>query len=496
MGRVRHPLATAALALLAAVSARAQSTPEEQARGLLEDGRAYMRAGKTKQALDNFSTIVTGFSATDSVDDALLEIGRHHMEVAGEPDKAREAFEQVTQRYPQSDGAPGAYYYLGRLALERATTAAELDDALAQFARVGRLYPRSPWVARALFGTALTHRKAGRLPEALDAARRVSLEYPSSEAAPEALFQAGHALALLGEPRQAMEEFQRIRNRFPDSEWAPRALDRITALYRLFGGAKPVFTVDAAYQVGAGDVLKDVRAILMTPTRTLWVASDKIKSAVPFTPEGKLGAGFGGADLRSSSLGARGDVVISARSAVRVGPRDMFSFSIPGDKPGQPEPLEKIEAALLTPGGALLVADGKRKRVYRFDRRAQYQQPFPDAKERDVTRMVLDGEGGIVMLDGDEKTVRVFDESGKPLRSFGPRGTGWQLLRPVDVAVDPFRNVYVADQEGAVHVLSPQGQLLVSITAPELRKPVAMTLDPAGAVLVYDEKAERILRFK
>jgi TolA-binding protein len=482
--------------LLGALPARAQSSPEEQARGLLEDGRAYMRAGQTKQALDNFNTIVTGFSATDSVDDALLEMGRYHMESAGDSDKARENFEQVAQRYPQSDGAPGAYYYLGRLTLERSTGAAELDDALAQFTRVGRLYPRSPWVARALFGAALAHRKAGRLPEALEAARRVSLEYPSSEAAPEALFQAGHALALLGEPRAAMEEFQRIRNRFPGSEWAPRALDRITALYRLFGSGKPQFAPDPAYQVGAGDLLKDVHAILMTPSRTLWVASDKAKTAVPFAPDGKLGAGHGGVDLRSITLGPRGDVVITARTAVRVVPRDLLSFTIPGDKPGEPEPLDKLEAALLTPGGALLVADGKRKRVYRFDRKGQYQQPFPDPKQREVTRMVLDGEGGIVLLDGDEKTVRVFDEAGKPLRAFGPRGTGWQWLRPVDVAVDPFRNLYVADQEGAVHVLSSQGQLLTSITSPELKKPVAVTLDPSGAVLVYDEKAEKILRFK
>jgi TolA-binding protein len=488
-------LAAAALALLAAGPALAQSTPDEQARGLLEDGRTYMRSNKTKQALDNFNTIVTGFAATDSVDEALLEIGRYHVD-AGDPAKARDAFEQVTQRYPQSDGAPGAYYFLGRLALERATTPAELDDALAQFARVGRLYPRSAWVARALFGSALAHRKAGRLPESLEAARRVSLEYPSSEAAPEALFQAGQVLALLGEPRQSMEEFQRIRNRFPGSEWAPQALDRITALYRLFGGAAASFSLDPGYQVGAGDVLKDVRAILMTPARTLWVASDKIKSAVPFTPDGKLGAGHGGADLRSMALGPRGDVVISARTAVRFGARDLMSFSIPGDKPGQPEPLDKIEAAVVTPGGAVLVADARRKRVYRFDRGGQYQQPFPDAKEREVARMVLDGEGGIVMLDDEEKTLRVFDEAGKPLRAMGPRGTGWQLQRPVDVAVDSFRNVYVADETGSVVVLSPQGQLLASITAPEMRKPIAVTVDPAGAVLVYDEKAQRILRFK
>ena len=70
--------------------------------------------------------------------------------------------------------------------------------------------------------------------------------------------------------------------------------------------------------------------------------------------------------------------------------------------------------------------------------------------------MVLDGEGGIVMLDRDEKTVRVFDETGKLLRMLPRAAPGTSCRSPVDVAVDPFRNLYVADQEGAVLVLSPR----------------------------------------
>lgn len=484
-----------ALLFLASALSAQTTSPDEQARGLLEDGRAYRRDGKLKQALDNFNTIVTGFTNTDSVDDALLEIGRYEMEVAGDPVKAREAFEQVTKRYPQSDGAPGAYYQLGLLTLEGATTAAQLDDALAQFARVPRLYPRSDWVARALYGTALAHRKAGRLPDAVEAARRVALEYPSSEAAPAAQFQIGHVLALMGEPRSAMEEFQRIRSRFPGSEWAPKALDRITALYRLHGVGKPVFTLDPAFSAGAGDMLKDVRAILMTPARTLWIASDKVKGVVPLGPDGKPGPSVTGAELQSLALTPSGDLIVASRLAVRLGPRDLKSFSVPTDKPGVTEPLERIEAAVVTLGGATLVADEKRKRVCRFDAKGQYQGPFPDAKERQIARMAVDGEGGIAVLDRDQRTVQVYDEAGTLLRGVAARGAGWELKRPVDMAIDAFRNAYVADEEGFVYVFSPQGQLMTTITG-ELRKPKALTIDPAGAVLVYDEKHEKVLRYR
>jgi TolA-binding protein len=487
---------TLLLLLLLPSLAAAQSSPEDQARGLLEDGRTYRKEGKLKQALDNFQTIVSGFPNTSFVDDALLEMGRYYLEVDGDAAKARDAFEQVTKRFPQSDGAPGAYYYLGRLTLERAATAADIDDALAQFARVQRLYPRSEWVPRALYATGRAYRKGGKVADAADAARRVALEHPSSDAAPAAQFELAQDLALLGEFKQAMEEFQQVRNRFPGSAEAAPALDRITALYRLYGTDRPTFALDPSFSVGAGDMLKDVRGILMTPSRTLWVASDKVKSAIPITPDGKAGSGLAGEDLRSMSLAPSGDVLMVAARAVRMGAKNLQTFAIPGDKPGATEPLDKLEAAAVTQGGSVLVSDEKKKKVFRFDGKYQYQGPFPDVKERQVSRIVLDGEGGIVMLDPDEKTVRVVDEAGKALRTIAARGPGYELKKPVDIAVDAFRNTYIADEESGVLVFSPQGQLLTTVGAADVRKLRAVTLDPSGALLVYDDKLQRILRFK
>ena len=76
------------------------------------------------------------------------------------------------------------------------------------------------------------------------------------------------------------------------------------------------------------------------------------------------------------------------------------------------------------------------------------------------------------------------------------RGPGYEIKKPVDVAVDPFRNLYVLDEEAGAFVFTPQGQLLATVGAGELRKARALTLDPSGALLVYDDKLERIIRFK
>jgi outer membrane protein assembly factor BamD (BamD/ComL family) len=492
----RHGIHLLLVPLLAAtLPVTAQESQDEQARRLLEDGRAYRAQGKLKQALDNFSIVVSSFPSTDSVGQALLEVGRYRIEVEGDAEKARAAFEQVAKQYARSDAAPGAYHHLGLLTLQRATTPAEIDDALAQFARVATLYPSSSWVPRSLQASAAAHRRAGRYAEAADLNRRVSLEYPASDAAAVAQFELGQAFALQGQPRLAMEEFQQVRNRFPQSPWAQPALDRTTALYRLFGGTRPAFSPDSAFSLAAGDVLKDVRALAVAPGGTLWVASNKTRSAVPFDASGKAGPSLAAEEPRALSLTPAGEVVLAARSAVRIGPKDIRAFSTPPDKPGaMPKPVEKILAAAVTPGGAVLVSDEDREAILRFDAKGQYLGVFPgkDATRRKVSRILIDGEGGIVTLDREERAVRVWDEAGRLLRTVGPAG----LKRPSDVAVDAFRNLYVADEEGGVLVFDPQGQLLVTIASPELKRPRAVTLDATGAVLVYDDRTERVLRYR
>jgi TolA-binding protein len=492
---LRHRIHLLLVPLLAvALPATAQESPDEQARRLLENGRAYREQGKLKQALDNFSIVISSFPSTDSVGQALLEVGRYRMEVEGDAEKARAAFEQVTKQYARSDAAPGAYHNLGLLTLQRATTPAEIDDALAQFTRVATLYPSSPWVPRSLQASARAHRRAGRYAEAADLNRRVSLEYPASDAAAVAQFEIGQALALQGQPRLAMEEFQQVHNRFPQSPWTQPALERTTALYRLFGDAKPAFAPDPTFSLAAGDVLKDVRALAVATGGTLWIASDKTRSAVPFDASGKAGPSLAAQEPRALSLTPAGEVVLAARTAVRIGSRDIRTFSTPPDKPGaMPKPVDKILAAAVTPGGAVLVSDEDREAILRFDAKGQYLGAFPgDAARRKVSRILVDGEGGIVALDLQERAVRVWDEAGHLLRTVGPAG----LTRPSDVAVDAFLNLYVADEEGGVLVFNPQGQLLATIASPELKRPRAVTLDATGAVLVYDDRTERVLRYR
>ena len=489
----RHLIVLVLLALASPVLA--QESAEEQADRLLAEGRSYRDQGKSKQALENFNIVIGSFSGTPAVGQALLEIGRYRMDVDRDDDAAREAFELVSREHAQSDAAPGAYHYLGLLTLQGATTPAQLDEALAQFTRVATLYPRSDdWVPRSLQASAMVHRRAGRFEDAVAFNRRVALEYPASDAAPRAQFEAGHALGLLGRHRLAMEAFQQVRNSFPSSPWAATALDRTTALYRLYGQAKPTFAVDSSFSLSGGNVLKDVKALLMTPGNRLWVASKKTKSAVVFE-SGRMGTSLAARDPRTLSLAPTGEVVFAAKTAVRIGPRDMRSFYLPPEKVGaQRKPLEKILAAAVTRGNAVVVSDQKNHRVYRFNAAGKLLGNFipRDSAKREVTRIIVDGEGAILLLDRKQKMVLVCDEAGRTIRTVGPGG----LRKPSDVAIDTLRNIYVADEAEGVVVFNPKGELLFKIKGPDLKKATAITLEDSGAVLVYDSGSKRILRYR
>ncbi len=232
-----------------------------------------------------------GFAATDAVDDALLEIGRYRLEVDGDVDKARAAFDQVAKQFPQSDSAPGAYYYLGLMTLNRATSTAELDDAQAQFSRLMTLYPGSDtWVPKALQAQGLVLRKAGKFPRRSSRSGGPASSTPRARRRPRLSSRSASCSRFSAQPFAAMEEMQAVRNHFPESPEARIALDRITALYRLHGSGKPVFSHDPSYSVGIGDTLKEVRALLMTPEGVTWIASEKTKSAVSFDASGKMTA--------------------------------------------------------------------------------------------------------------------------------------------------------------------------------------------------------------
>ena len=195
-----------------------------------------------------------------------------------------------------------------------------------------------------------------------------------------------------------------------------------------------------------------------------------------------------------TSLSPQGEVVFASKLAVKGG-GSVFSFSVPAEKAGESEPIDRIGAATILVSGDILVSDLKRKRVLRF-KGGTFSSLFPDRGEREVIKMLTTPRGEAVMLRKDDKSVEVIDDAGRLVSKIGPRGPGFEWKKPIDVAIDAFSNLYVADEDQGIFVFSPKGELMSTFGASDVKKSRAIAIDLTGAALVYDDRTETIVRFK
>jgi len=97
----------------------------------------------------------------------------------GSAGAARAGFEDLVRRYPTSDVAPDAQFYIAEsYAAERNMTAA--DSA---YAAVAQRYPESPRAPTALFKYGLSLQRAGRLAQARQTFDTIVQKYPRSDEA-------------------------------------------------------------------------------------------------------------------------------------------------------------------------------------------------------------------------------------------------------------------------------------------------------------------------
>lgn len=478
----------------------AQTPSSELARQHLESGIQFYKQGQYRQALNDFQIIVNSMTDSGYADDALLHIGRYYLEVDANYVRARETFDEILQKYPTEDAAPGAYYYLGQTTLVSSRGGEGLEDALANFQRVF-IYRHNPWIPAALFSSGAALERQGKLQEAVDAYYRVIAEHPSSEWAAAAQLAVGWSLVRLGKPLEGMIELQRARNEYPESSQAQEALDGLTLLFRLYAypelGQPTVFRVDPAFRPRVGEDFKDVRAVRVAPDgiRVLdrgrkrlhsfdWTG-ERLGTQSPVDPEGLF-------------VGPRGVSVVANKKGLLVDNSPLV-LSVPTDQ--GPKQLQDIKAAARDRLGLLYVYDGKEKKVLRFEENGTFIGPFPDSVSGEIRRIEVDPLGNVVLLDDREREVRIYSPAGEPVGRIPRRAPPWgELEEPSDIALDPAGFLYVLDRDTArVLVFDPSYDFLMILTSSNLgggvlREPVTLDVDASGDLYVYDNKEKTVVR--
>jgi outer membrane protein assembly factor BamD len=245
----RGVLAVALCALLAGCAFFGGGRPDtvRPAGVLYEDGERLLLQGKYEAARDLFQRIVERHPESDLVPVARFLVGETFYR-AGEYDKAGPEFEAFVTLYPGHQIADLGQYRLARSYFD-AMPSLERDQAIAsraleEFRKLIRLYPESRYAPDALvkidasrlrlaqkeMWVADFYVRQGKLESALSRYDAVLKDYPRTATAPQALWQKAEILVRLGRAEEAASTLRRLVSEYPASEWSKRARERQASL--------------------------------------------------------------------------------------------------------------------------------------------------------------------------------------------------------------------------------------------------------------------------
>lgn len=481
------------IALLTPAGAQ-QANNEEFARRQYESGLSFLQNKRYADAVKDLQAVADSFPESTVADNALLTVAEYQIDIARDLDATQKAVDRILKDFANSDSAPMAHVIAGRLAIARGRAQADIDSAMASFERVSRLFPGTEGVAAAGFYAGETLRLTRRPDEALDRYRRVRVEYPRSIWAGHAAMGAGYCLLQQGNATHALEEIQWARQQFPGTQVAADALNLTTIIYRLYVRApqQPPFAFSGRAIGDARTNYNDVNGLRLEQDGRLYLGHKN--GVAVFDEKGAIAATVGAQD--SSAFYLDNNRIVTARAGnltIDKGETQSLS-SLDSEK--RPRFLEEIPAVLLRRGGERLVSDTKQGEVLRFGADGKFIGTFARVS---ALRMTTNSMDDVAMLDKSTKSVFLSDRDSKALARVSNKGTGYEFGEPVDIAFDVFDQLYVLDRgKATVWVFSPKdNKLVASVTIPDkspgaFGRAAALSIDKAGRLFIFDERAKRI----
>jgi outer membrane protein assembly factor BamD (BamD/ComL family) len=481
----------AAAVAISVMPLRAQSN-EELARRTLESGRTFLQSRNYGEAVKDFEAVLQRYPTSSVADDALLELATYQLDVQRDLAAALARVKELQSKYSGSDSAAMALVLEGRIALSSGRTPTHVDESIASFDRVARLFPGSAAVPVAMYFAGEAARLGGRRPDAIERFNRLVTQFPTSPWTANALLGSALSLARAGQSPRAMEQLQRIRTRFPRSREAAIALDLNTVLYRLYLRAptQPAFQFSGRTIPAAPGKLRDVADIAVDAENTLLVASKT--GVMGYGVKGNQTTSVAAPEPRALSFDRLGRFMTVHEAGIRREGKTPVSLALPAVEGRVPE--MKVTAAVMTASGEFLVADDEAKGIFRFDGDGRYLGEF--ARQEKVRAMAINELDEVAVLT-DSKSVVLFGRDGKVVKQLPERGTNYQLRNPVDVAFDAFGHVYVQDRAALLIFSAEGGRLLTTFTVAEkapgaLTNAEALALDTAGRLYVFDSRTDSV----
>jgi hypothetical protein len=342
--------------------------------------------------------------------------------------------------------------------------------------------------AAALFSAAEATRATGQTDDAIGKYQRVMAEYPASIWAARSALESARSMVGQGKWAPAMRQMQEVYLGFPGTREAEQALERNTILHRFrLRQGQPVFRY-ARTAVSGQSLLRRVIDVDMDSGGRVYIATRQLLAV--FNESGALVRTEPADEIRGLAMQADAPALFYERG-LRKGASALVPIAIPDQNRLREA---DIQAGAVTAGEGMLIADRRTKAIHRVSPSGAYLSRLAPV---DAVRMAVGPRGEVAAIERDTRIVHLVAADGKT-RPVPAVGAGYLLRGPIDVAFDPLGQLYVLERDSVV-VFAATGELL-SVFAPgaaagAFRTAVALHVDGAGRLYVYDDDSDRLQVF-
>jgi TolA-binding protein len=465
---------------------------------LFDGANGFYARGDYRNALQDYNTIINSYAGGNWADDALLRVAIYYNEIEKNPTRAKENLQRIFTSYANTNSAPEAYFYLGKLILTNSRSLREINDARANFARVYTLFPESSRAAEAVLMVARIEKKNELFQDAIDRLYLLLSNYPHDDIADVAQFDLATNYYHQGEYVKSMLEYQKVIDNYPDSFLATKAKDHITLIFRLHvnrAKGRPVFFPDENFKFSQRTTLDDPVYLQHSEDLKIYLVdrgSGKVQEI------NHLGKPVYSETTRRPAMMKNNSQM--ERFLLRDGRvrNKRKSIELQVSTSSERYELENVKSFALSSENDLYVFDEGRAGLYRFSQQGKFLWQFKNESFRDLWDMEVNSFGNLFTLNGSERKLTKYEPiENRRVTGMGPVLSGIELRDPVCLEIDELDNLYILDRRlKGVFVLDRKGKLIARYYFPnEIREARSLAVDSSGAIYLLDRREKDVYRY-
>jgi TolA-binding protein len=450
----------------------------EQAERLFSNAQTFMSAGKYKEAIADFESVIASFPDTPWAPKALLELGKYHLDVEGDTQTALSFFSRIQQGHAGSEEAPAAFFYRAQIIEATGNTPADLEAAVADLIRMANLYPDNDNMAGALFLLGKLNMRQGDFQRSLNYFQRLEFGFSNASYVPEALLLSARIVYRDHGMQKAALILSRLQRKFPEAPQAAVATHLLRLMSRM-EDANYRYQVDNSFFGATPKKFDTPSAVVVANDQRIAVAdSDAVR--LGFVDRVTNGGTLAGRSV--TDLTADGNTIfVVYETRISDGDGNVLFTNLSGN--GQS--LGDILSMSRDPFGRIWVADDDVRDLYVFDRSGSFVQSMglnrpqlvrifedevwalnysedaftvidarlqktsaPIAGLEDIVDFRFDPLGYLYVLHDRGYALSIYKRSGQALKRMNLRGGSFPLKQATALAVDFSGSIYLADRRG------------------------------------------------